>query len=146
VQHITRRPTAPAAELTHVWPLYSSWNDGAGRRQWQFLSPFEVFFPRNEKVRHAWTPLLALARHEQRAPGDERTSILWNAISWERQTRNERSEWHIGPLLGVTRQGGEQRVSIGNGLLGLRRGPESGWRMFWLDFPAKSATNTSAAR
>jgi hypothetical protein len=145
-QRVTNRPNAPAAELTHLWPLYSEWDNGAGQRQWQFLSPFEVFFPRNEEVRHAWTPLLALARHEQRSPGNERTSLLWNAITWERHSQEERSELHIGPLLGVTRQAGEQRISIGNGLFGFRRGLGSGWRMFWLDFPEKSGTNTSGAR
>ena len=142
VQHIAHRPNEPAAELTHVWPLFSHWDNGAGRRQWQFLSPLEVFFPGNDKVRNAWSPLFAIARHEQRAPGDERTSFFWNAITWERQTHQERSEWHVGPLLGVTREAGEQRVSIGNGLLTFRRSSGSGWRMFWLDFPAKSATKT----
>ena len=139
------RDAAPA-DLTHVWPLFSHWDNGAGRRQWQFLSPFEVFFPRNDTIRQVWSPLLALARHEQRAPGDERTSLLWNAITWERQAREERSELHIGPLLGVTRESGERRISIGNGLLGFRRSPGSGWRMFWLDFPAKSTTKSPAPR
>jgi hypothetical protein len=146
VQRSTQRPNAAAAELTHLWPLFSHWDNGAGHRQWQFFSPFEVFFPRNEEVRHAWTPFLALARHEQRSPGNERTSFLWNAITWERHAREERTEWHIGPLLGVTRQAGEQRVSIGNGLFGFHRELGSGWRMFWLDFPGKSATNNPGAR
>ena len=137
---------SPAAELTHLWPLFSHWDNGAGRRQWQFLSPFEVFFPGNDMVRHAWSPLLAIARHEQRAPGDKRTSLFWNAITWERQAREERSEFHIGPLLGVTREGDERRISIGNGLLSFRRRADAGWRMLWLDFPDKSASKTAAPR
>ncbi|MEO5961546.1 MAG: hypothetical protein ABIR80_20740, partial [Opitutaceae bacterium] len=56
-QRSVSRPSAPPANLRHVWPLYSSWNNGAGRRQIQALSPFEVFFPGNEKVRQTWTPL-----------------------------------------------------------------------------------------
>jgi hypothetical protein len=146
VQRPAGRANVPAAELTHVWPLFSHWENGRGRSQWQLFSPFDVFFPSNEKVRHAWTPLLAIARHEQRAPGDERTSILWNAVTWDRQSAQERSEFHIGPLLGVTRSSGEQRVTIGNGLFGFQRTAGAGWRVFWLDFPGKTATNASASR
>lgn len=145
-QRLARRPEAPAAELTHVWPLFSEWDSGNGRRQWQFLSPLEVFFPGNEKVRHVWSPFFALARYERRAAGDERTSLLWNAITWEQRPQEERSEFHLGPLLGVTRHGPEKRVSVGRGLFGFTRGPDRGWRMFWLDFPAKSATHSAASR
>ena len=137
---------APRAALRHVWPLYSGWNNGAGRKQWQFPSPLEVFFPGNEKVRHAWTPLLTLARHDQREPGHARTSLLWNAVTWEKHRAEERSEFHLGPLLSVARQGEEKRVAIGNGLFGFRRSPADGrWRMFWLDFRRKPATTTSPA-
>lgn len=134
------RPGTPPASLTHLWPLLSHWDNGAGRRQWQLFSPLEIFFPGNEKVRLAWTPFFAIARHDRRAPGDHRTSLLWNAVTWERRATEERSEFHLGPVLGITRQGGEKRVAIGKGLFGFRRSAEKGWRMFWLDFPAKQAT------
>ncbi len=145
-QSLLRRPEAPAAQLTHVWPLVSTWDSGAGRSQWQFPSPLEVFFPGNEKVRLAWSPFFALARHEQRAPGDTRTSLLWNAVTWEKRAAEERSEFHLGPLLDVTRQGTEKRIAIGRGLFGWHRAAEGGWRMFWLDFPAKAATAMPASR
>ena len=145
-QRVAGRTNGKAAELTHFWPLFSHWDNGLGRRQWQIFSPFEVFFPGNEKVRHAWSPLAAIVRHEQREPGNERTSILWNAITWEENAREERSEWHVGPLIGATRQGADQRVSIGKGLFGFRRSANSGWRMFWLDFPGKTVTNNPAPR
>lgn len=140
------RPNIPAASLTHVWPLLSHWDNGAGRRQWQFFSPLEVFFPGNEKVRLTWSPFFALARHDRRAPGDHRTSLLWNAVTWERHEAEERSEFHLGPLLAVTRQAGDKRVAIGNGLFGFRRTAAKGWRMFWLDFPAKTATAVPSSR
>lgn len=143
-QRAANRPNSSPAELTHVWPLFSRWDNGAGHHQWQVLSPFEVFFPGNDKVRLTWSPFAAIARHEQREPGTQRTSLLWNAITWEESAREERSEWHVGPLLGVTRHGSEQRVAIGNGLLGFRRSAESGWKIFWLDFSAKPATKTTA--
>ncbi|MGH7959186.1 MAG: hypothetical protein ACREH8_19575, partial [Opitutaceae bacterium] len=39
------RSHEPGAELKHVWPLFSHWDNGLGRHQWQLFSPFEVFFP-----------------------------------------------------------------------------------------------------
>ena len=145
-QRAAGRPHAPVAQLTHVWPLVSKWDNGAGRRQWQFPSPLEVFFPGNEKVRQTWTPLVTLARYDRTAPGDARTSLLWNFISWEKHAAEERSEFHVGPLFSVARQAEEKRVAIGNGLFGFRRPAGRGWRMFWWDFPEKPATNPPAPR
>ena len=74
---------APASK-THFWPLYSSWNNGAGQRQFQLISPFEDFFPDNEFARQALSPLAAIFRYDQRAPGDTRWSALWSAVTWHR--------------------------------------------------------------
>jgi hypothetical protein len=137
-QRSIARPELPAANLTHVWPLLSTWNNGAGRRQWQFLSPLEVFFPGQEQVRHAWTPFFALARHDER-PGLARTSFLWNAVTWEQ--REHGNEFHVGPLFSAASEGERRRVAFGNGLFGFRRETTAGgWRMFWLEFQAKPAT------
>lgn len=137
---------SPQARLTHVWPLLSRWSNGAGKAQWQFPSPLEVFFPGNEPVRHAWSPLFALARHDQRAPGETRTSVLWDAITYERFAEGRRREFHLGPVLSVARAPGEERVAIGNGLFGFTRREGRGWRLFWLDFPAKPASTGQALR
>ena len=140
----TRAPSE--ARLTHVWPLFSHWDNGAGREQWQALSPFEVLFPGNEKARHAWSPLFALARHEQHSPGHSRTSLLWDAITWEKFAPQERTELHIGPLLSVAGDPDRKRIAIGNGLFGWKRATAGGaWEFFWLDFSRRSAT-TSAPR
>jgi hypothetical protein len=136
------RGNASAASLTHLWPLYSGWDNGAGRRQWQFLSPLDVFFPQVDKVRQTWSPLFALARYDRRAPGDARTSFLWNAITWEQHAAEERSEFHLGPLLSIARQSAEKRIAIGNGLLGFKRSADRRWRMFWWDFPGKAASKS----
>lgn len=137
-QRVAGRSNSPTAALTHLWPLFSHWHNGSGRRQWQFLSPLEVLFPDNAKVRQVWSPLFALARHDERAPGSFRTSLLWNAVTWEKCPEEDRREFHLGPLLGVIRAGEERRIAIAGGLLGFRRGPTGGWRMFWLDFPSRS--------
>ncbi|MSU70149.1 MAG: hypothetical protein EXS39_05115 [Opitutaceae bacterium] len=65
-------PTNPAlapAQKTHLWPFFSSWDNGAGRRQFQLLSPIEVFLNDNENVRLLWSPLFALYHYDQPAPG-----------------------------------------------------------------------------
>ncbi|MSU51437.1 MAG: hypothetical protein EXS37_20510 [Opitutus sp.] len=144
-QRAAGRANSPTARLTHVWPLLSDWDNGAGRHQWQLFSPFDVFFPGNEKVRLAWSPLFAIARHERRASGDTRTSLLWNFVTWEKHVAEERSELHLGPLLSVAQQAGDKRVAIGNGLFGFKRTGGDGWKMFWLDFPEKPARDPSAS-
>jgi len=141
------RPEAPAAELTHVWPLYSTWSNGSGRSQWQLFSPLDVFFPQLDPIKNTWTPLFAIARHEQRAPGDTRTSLLWDAITWSRREAENHREFHLGPLFSEVTDGGTQRLAIGNGLFGWKRtAAGGGWRMFWLDFPAKATTTEPRSR
>lgn len=137
VQRDLRRANVPAARLTHVWPLFSSWDNGAGRRQFQLFSPFEVFFPGNEKVRTAWSPLFAIARHEQIRPGAARTSLLWNAVTWRHDDAASTREFHLGPLFSMSSEAGDRRIAIGNGLVAFRRNG-SGWKTLWLDFPPKS--------
>jgi hypothetical protein len=143
-QRSLRNPNAAPASLTHLWPLFSSWDNGAGRKQFQFLSPLSVFFPQVDPVRTAWSPLFALFRYDQRAPGDARWSLLWDGVTWDRRAADSTTEFHLGPLMSVTAQPTEQRLSVGNGLIGMKRAPgERAWRLFWLDFPAKHATTTS---
>jgi hypothetical protein len=140
-QRSVARPERPAASLAHYWPLLSTWNDGAGRRQWQFPSPLEVFFPGNDKIRHTWGPFFTLARFDQRAPGETRTSLLWNAVTWEQRSGGAEKEFHLGPLFSVAETADSKRVAFGNGVFGFRRSP-AGWHMFWLDFPPKPVTTT----
>lgn len=139
VQRSPTNPNLPTASITHVWPLVSIWDNGAGRRQWQFPSPLEVFFPGNEKVRAAWTPLFSLVRYDQRAPGELRTSVLWDGVTWERHDAEQRTEFHLGPLFSVATHGAERRVAIGNGLMGWHRDARGHWGLFWLDFRSKPA-------
>ena len=109
------------------------------------LSPLDVFFPDNEKIRHAWTPFFAIVRHARQASGTVRTTALWNAITWEENRAEDRTEFHLGPLLSVATRGAETRIALGNGLLGFQRAA-SGWRTFWLDFRPNPATTSLASR
>jgi hypothetical protein len=104
-----------------------------------------VFFGGNDKVRQAWSPLFALARHDRRAPGDSRTALLWNAITWEERAADRHREFHLGPLLGVVGGLTGKRVTIGRGLFGFERAADGGWRTFWWRFPARTAETAPAA-
>ena len=143
-QRSTTNPAAARAKKSHLWPLYSKWDNGAGRRQLQFPSPLGVFFPDNERVRESWTPLFTLYRHDQRAPGDVRHEALWGLMSWTRTA--VRSEFLLGPLVRVDSNPGEKRVALGSGLVGFRRTAEKGWRLFWFDFPSKANKVRASSR
>jgi hypothetical protein len=144
-QRSLTNPSAAPATKTHLWPLYSGWDNGAGRRQYQVISPFEVLFPHNDIMREDWTPLFALYRYDQVAPGENRSSLLWDAITWEHGARESRSAFHLGPLFSIETHAAEKRIALGNGLLGFHRSGDNGaWHLFWLDFPSKRAHTSTA--
>ncbi|MDD3179324.1 MAG: hypothetical protein PHQ04_03130 [Opitutaceae bacterium] len=143
-QRSLANPGAAHARKTHVWPLYSAWDNGAGRRQFQFLSPFEPLFPSKEAVHHLYSPLFALYRFDQRSPQDVRWSLLWNGITWRH--RDAAREFHLGPLLSVQTTATEQRVALGRGLIGMTRQPgDRVWRAFLFDFSRKNNNKESLA-
>ena len=143
-QRSTANPAAARAQKTHLWPLLSYWDNGAGRRQLQVLSPLEVFFQDNEPVRLAYSPLFALYRYDRRTPDDVRASFLWDAITWRRSPGHR--EFHLGPLLGVETAPGRRRIALGAGLIGLKRGPgDRHWKPFLFDFSTKPAKKAPLA-
>lgn len=143
-QRSRSNPAAAPASKTHVWPLLSSWDNGAGRRQVQVLSPLEVFFPTNDIMRQLYTPLFALYRYDRQDAATARHSLLWNAITW-RHSATERA-FHLGPLLSVQSGADQKRVAFGLGLLGWQRRPgDTRTRFFLFDFARKTANNTPGA-
>jgi hypothetical protein len=136
-------PAAASAHKTHLWPLFTSWDNGAGRRQVQALSPFEVFFPSNETVRQLWSPLFALYRYERQTDSSTRHALLWNAVTWQRTA--ETKEFHLGPLFSVHTDASHRRVALGNGVMGLHRRSGGRWRFFLFDFPPKAAIKADQA-
>ncbi len=133
-------PNAAPAYKRHIWPLLSEWDNGQGAVQRQVLSPFEPFFPDNEKMRESWTPILAVYRYSHTPDGSTRTSILWDALNWSHDAKQEQRAFHLGPLLSVEQSNEAKRISIGNGLFGFRKDYATGsWSSFWLDFPSKRA-------
>lgn len=135
-QRSLARPDLPAARKVHLWPLVSAWDNGAGRRQVQALSPFEVFFPHNEITRRLWTPLFALYRFDQPEPGRTRHALLWDAVTLTRDDTAGTRAFHLGPLAGYEASAREERVSLLAGLLGLQRKP--GTRVWYPYFGSAS--------
>ena len=142
-QQSPTNPAAAAAEKVHVWPLYGSWDNGRGHRQYQVLDPLEVFFPNNEEVRQAWTPLFAVFRYDETESGSFRGSLLWNGVTWAGDSSKGISDFHLGPLLSVEKRPAGRRIALGNGLLGLAQGPAGGWRPFWFEFSRKQGQDSS---
>ncbi len=134
---------AAPAHKTHLWPLFSAWDNGAGSRQVQALSPFEVFFPGNEPVRQLWSPLFALYRYERRPDASARHSLLWNAVTYRHSP--VATEFHLGPLLSIHADPSHRRLALGNGIIGLQRRAGEHWRLFLFDFQPKAAIKTSQA-
>jgi hypothetical protein len=111
-QESTTRPALAHAYKQHLWPLASIWDNGAGSRQVQVPSPLEVFFPDNRDVRRTWTPFFALYRYDHQPDGRERSSLLWNAVTWRSGPSGELEEFHLGPLFGVRRSGPRRGIQI----------------------------------
>ncbi|MFA5262516.1 MAG: hypothetical protein WC378_01730 [Opitutaceae bacterium] len=136
--------SAPYAAKTHIWPLLSAWDNGAGRTQLQILSPLEVFFPTNDIIRTAYSPLFALYRFEQRAPGNTRCSFLWNAVTFEKNEASGSRHFHLGPIVSLDKQPDSGRFALLCGVLGFRRLPgQNAWRPFVFDFSNRAAKPAS---
>lgn len=120
------------ARKNHLWPIYSYWNNGAGIRQFQTLSPFEVFFPNNDVIREKYSPLFALYRYDSR-PHSTTHSALWDLITIE--SHGSDGVIQIGPLFELIRTGNHAYIELFKGLAGF--GIEDGQRkrrIFWSDF------------
>ncbi len=127
-------PSAAPAYKRHVWPLFTTWDNGAGRRQIQALSPLEVFFPYNETIRTVYNPLFALYRYDRSAE-KSRHSLLWNFITWRREPQTR--EFRLGPLLGIEKRPEQKRVVVLAGVLGFDRTTGRGWRPFLFKFKSR---------
>ena len=124
------RPAADPARKMHLWPFYSHWSDGAGRRQTQVLSPLEVFFQYNEIVRTTYSPLFALYQRDiDETAGRSRHSVLFHLLTWQRRDDNYR--FNLGPLLTVERQEDRRGINLLRGALGYEQ--DRGFTLFWLD-------------
>lgn len=126
---------APAVKK-HVWPFFSSWDNGAGRTQFQALSPMEVFFPFNEVVREKYTPLFALYRFDKEEDAYSRHSFLFDFITTARDLEEGTFHCNIGPLFTYRRSEKGRHWELFKGLLSYSRaGEDRSFGAFWLNRP-----------
>jgi len=145
-QHSLANPDAAPASKFHLWPLASTWDNGAGRKQLQLLSPFDVFFPHNEHVKRLWSPLFALYRYDQQLPGHARHSLLWNAVTYEENAAEGSQAFQLGPLLGYAHDAEGRQWNFMGGLIRLEREPgRRAWRLRWGQEAPRAAESDSPA-
>lgn len=132
-QRSIENPCWPEAKKVHLWPLYCYWDNGAGKKQFQLLSPFEVFFPTNQAVRNLYSPLFAIFRFEQLCPGHSRYSILFDLIATEKTATSQRLS--IGPLLDVECGECKSQIQILKGFLGyVKENGKKSFKFLWISF------------
>lgn len=120
---------APAVKR-HLWPLFSYWDNGAGRRQLQVLSPFEVFFPQNDVVRAKYSPLFAIYRYDREEGARTKNSLLFDFVTWSRMDESFRLE--AGPLLSYERSPERRHWEVIKGLVGYDSAREkTRFRFLW---------------
>ena len=133
--------TAPGrdfkARKTQVWPLFGYSDNGAGKKQFMVLNPFDPIFGGNDMIRQTWTPFFVLYRSE-RSGAAVRHSVLWNTFLYERDGQKtdysvsflyqrkrapESSGWNVARgLLKCETRDGATHVSALWGLLGGNKG------------------------
>ena len=139
IQHDRDDPDLAPARKTHLWPLFSSWDNGAGQKQFQTLSPIEVFLPHQERTRRLWSPLFAIYRFNQTAPGETRHSLLWDAVTYASSDKSDTKEFHLGPLAEYYSDSSSARIGFLSGLFGLHRAePQRTWRPYFGRDPTTS--------
>jgi hypothetical protein len=128
---------------TTLWPLMSTWNNGAGRVQTQVFSPFEGLFADNPQMRHTWTPLFSVIRFDKASPSESRLSLFWNALTFAENSYAKTTEFNIGPLLHVKLVNGLKKVAILSGLFSVTYDSLNHFTLKGLDF-SESKFNVNA--
>ncbi|MGE9295033.1 MAG: hypothetical protein ACQKBV_01910 [Puniceicoccales bacterium] len=120
-QRSATNPDLAIAYETHVWPWISEYDNGAGLKQAQLFSPFEVFYPHSRSVRDLFTPMLAFWRSTWHTEtGYSRQSFLWDFMVEEKTPESTR--FAVNPYILVHDVADDHaRFSLGGGLLGYRR-------------------------
>ncbi len=120
VQTSLHHPDAAPASKTHLWPFFSAWNNGAGRKQVQVLSPIEVFLPHNERTRRLWSPLFALYRYDENEVENRvEHRLLWSLLKWSHRREADAHAVSLGPLVTFATSPDEKRLSFFGGKLGV---------------------------
>jgi len=131
----------PRATKTHIWPISSYWNNGAGDIQLQLLSPLEPIFPYNRAVRSLYSPLFAVYRYERKGDDFARANALFNFFTYRREADTTQTDF--GPLVGWGKSGNSSHFEVFKGFLGYdRKDTETTYRLLWMKLGGSQRTTT----
>jgi len=142
-QFSVSHPEKSHAVKTTIWPLVSTWDNGAGQAQTQILSPFEGIFADSPQMRYAWAPIFSFIRFEQASVGETRLSLAWNAITWAESNKSKQTEFHLGPLIQIRTNQTTKQVAFLDGLFGFKQDTFKGWSIFGMEFSQNDPTVTT---
>lgn len=132
----------PKATRTHLWPVSSYWNNGAGDIQFQLFSPLEPFFPYNRAVRSLYSPFLAIYRVERKGDDFVRHNALFNFFTYRRES--ETTQTDLGPLVGWGKSENGSHFQLLKGFLGYeRKETDRTWHLFWIRIGGSQRTSSS---
>ena len=138
-------PNLPSAEKTHIWPLFSYWDNGAGRIQFQMLSPLEVFLQHDKPVKDLYSPIFAIYRYNQPCPGTASESLFWDFIT-EKKTPT-RKQLTIGPLIDYSSEKGKAHFNLLKGFISYSKEKnKKSFKFMWLSFNGNGKSNRRRAR
>lgn len=121
----------PPAKKVHLWPLISYWDNGAGRKQFQMFSPFEVFFPANQVIRKKYSPLFAFLKYEKMDNGYYKHSFLFDVVKSEKGPRG--SQFSIAWLFDVEDSCERKGFEFLKGILGFwKKNGKKSLKILWL--------------
>ena len=128
-------PGNKIAQKSHLWPIYSYWEQGDTITQFQLLSPLEPLFPHNEEIRRLYSPLFALFRYSRSGDDQREIDFLFSLVHYEKNASSK--QFHLGPLYGHESRNGYSRWSILRGLFGREKAGDQS-RIHWFWFRTKS--------
>jgi len=102
-----------------LWPLFSYERDSDGNRKFEFLSLIEPLISGSESLERNYSPLWQVLEWKRYKDGRSVSSILWNTIRTERNSRGATLRVQpIIPILSIKRYENESRVHFFGGLFG----------------------------
>ena len=119
VQKSLSNPDAAPASKVHLWPFFSAWDNGAGHKQVQVLSPIEVFLPQNDRTRRLWSPLFAIYRYDEDESGETEHRLLWGLLKWSSNASTGTRTVSVGPLARYESSSAGKRMTLLGDQLGL---------------------------
>lgn len=132
-QRSCSNPELAPAFKTSLWPLFSYWDNGAGRKQLQILSPFEPLFPNNKGIKRMYNPIFGIFRASVE-DCTAKQSFLWDLIAAEKSPSHQK--FSIGPIVSLeSSSDGDKTFELLKGFFGYKKHcGKTKVRFLWITF------------